>query len=47
VAALLPARNPLLWIVIYEKARFESYLFEAGPSGDGGICRLRQRADRN
>jgi hypothetical protein len=29
---LCSARNPLLWIVTYEKTRFESYLFEAGPS---------------
>jgi hypothetical protein len=37
------ARNPLLWIVIYVKAPSESYLFGAGPSGEGGICALRDR----
>lgn len=32
VAALLRARNPLLWIVTREEARAESYLFEAAAS---------------
>ena len=32
VAALLRARNPLIWIVSREEARVESYLFEASAS---------------
>lgn len=36
-AALLRARNPLLWIVTREKARVESYLFEAA----AGLTRYR------
>ena len=47
MAALLPARNPLLWIVIYEKARFESYLFEAGPSRTGAYRALGDSPTRN
>jgi hypothetical protein len=41
---LCSARNPLLWIVTYEKARFESYLFEAGPSRTGAYRGQRERA---
>src|SRR5215471_13294901 len=32
VAALLRARNPLLWVVTREEARVERYLFEAAAS---------------
>ena len=32
VAALLRARNPLLWVVTREEARVEKYLFEAAAS---------------
>lgn len=32
VAALLRARNPLIWIVTREEARVEAYLFEAAAS---------------
>lgn len=34
IAALLRARNPLLWIVTREEARVERYLFEAAASVD-------------
>jgi len=52
VAALLRARNPLLWIVSREEARVESYLFEAAASGGyvartwdvaGGVCEINGR----
>lgn len=38
IAALLRARNPLLWIVSREEARVEGYLFEAAASA-GYTCR--------